>query len=44
MNRRKVLVVRLWRNAVWAIGVIAVALAVGMTGYAYFGNQDLIKA
>jgi hypothetical protein len=44
MSRRKVLVVRLWRNAGWAVGIIAVALAVGMVGYSYFGAQDFTKS
>ena len=44
MNRRSVLMKRLWRNALWALGVIVVALAVGIAGYAYFGDMDLIKA
>lgn len=44
MNRRKIMVVRLWRNAVWAIGIIVVALAVGMAGYSYFGAQDFAKS
>ncbi len=44
MNRRKVLVVRLWRNALWALGIIAAALAVGMIGYSYFGAQDFTKS
>jgi hypothetical protein len=44
MSRRKVLVVRLWRNAGWALGIIAVALAVGMVGYSYFGAQDFTKS
>jgi TRAP-type C4-dicarboxylate transport system permease small subunit len=44
MNRRKVLVVRLWRNAVWALAIIAVALALGMVGYSYFGGQDITKS
>lgn len=44
MNRRKVLVGRLWRNALWALGIIAVALAVGMAGYSYFGAQGFSKS
>ena len=44
MMRRQMLMRRLWRNALWALGIITIALAVGMIGYAYFGNQDLIKA
>ena len=44
MSRKSVLMKRLWRNALWALGVIAVALAIGMMGYAYFGNMDVIKA
>jgi hypothetical protein len=44
MSRRHVLVVRMWRNALWALGVIAVALVVGMAGYGYFGGMDAVKA
>jgi hypothetical protein len=44
MNRRKVLVGRLWRNAIWAIGIIAVALGFGIIGYAYFGALSFTKA
>ena len=44
MNRRRVLARRLWRNAVWALGIIGVALGVGMVGYSYFGAQDLTKS
>lgn len=42
--RQKVLFNRLWRNAGWALGIIIVALAIGMMGYAYFGNMDFTKA
>ena len=38
MNRRQVLARRLWRNAMWAFGLIVVAMVVGMVGYVYFGN------
>jgi TRAP-type C4-dicarboxylate transport system permease small subunit len=44
MIRRKRLLQRLARNAIWALGIIAVALVVGMAGYAYFGGQDIVKA
>ncbi len=44
MNRRKVLAARLWRNALWALGIIGVALTVGMIGYAYFGGQDFVTS
>ena len=38
MNRRAVLMGRLWRNAQWATLMIAVALFIGMVGYVYFGE------
>jgi hypothetical protein len=41
---RKVLVGRLSRNGVWGLLVIAVAMAVGMAGYMYFGNMSIDKA
>ncbi|MDE2445280.1 MAG: hypothetical protein KGO94_03820 [Alphaproteobacteria bacterium] len=44
MNRRDVLVSRLWRSALWAFGIVVFALAVGMAGYGYFGSMDMIKA
>jgi TRAP-type C4-dicarboxylate transport system permease small subunit len=44
MNRRKVLVARLWRNALWAFGIIVVALVFGMMGYTYFGALDFTKS
>ena len=44
MNRRRTLVRRLARNALWALGVIATALIVGMVGYSYFGDQDASKS
>ncbi len=44
MIRRRRLIQRLTRNAIWALGIIASALAVGMAGYAYFGPMDLVKA
>jgi hypothetical protein len=44
MNRRKVLAGRLWRNALWAIGIIVVALGFGIIGYAYFGALSFTKA
>jgi hypothetical protein len=43
-SRGKVMVARLWRNAGWAIGIIAVALAFGMIGYAYFGSLSFTKS
>jgi hypothetical protein len=43
-SRKKVLYNRLWRNAGWALGIIAVALAIGMLGYSYFGNMDFTKS
>jgi hypothetical protein len=44
MIRKRKLIRRLMRNAMWAVSVIAAALAVGVAGYAYFGNMDLIRA
>jgi hypothetical protein len=44
MIRRKRLVRRLLRNALWALAVIAGALIVGMIGYSYFGSMDLVRA
>jgi NhaP-type Na+/H+ or K+/H+ antiporter len=38
LNRRQVLLHRLWRNAIWAFGLIVIALAVGIVGYVYFGD------
>ncbi len=38
MTRNQVLVRRLARNAVWATGVIAASLFVGVAGYVYFGE------
>jgi hypothetical protein len=44
MIRRKRLLMRLLRNAAWALGIIAVALVVGMVGYGYFGGMDGVRA
>lgn len=45
MIRRRKLLVRLWRNAVWAGAIIAAALVVGMIGYHSFGtNMDWVTA
>ena len=38
MNRRAILMGRLWRNAQWAALMIATALFIGMIGYVYFGE------
>jgi len=38
LNRNQVLARRLWRNALWALGLIAIAMAVGMAGYVFFGD------
>lgn len=38
MTRNQILAKRLRRNAIWAAGVIAVSLLVGMAGYVYFGD------
>jgi hypothetical protein len=35
---------RLWRNTLWALAVVAVALAAGMAGYAYFGSMGPAEA
>jgi hypothetical protein len=37
MNRRRTLLRRTGRNMLWALCVIAVALAVGMVGYVWLG-------
>ena len=44
MKRIQVTMGRLTRNAIWALGIIIVALALGMAGYAYYGGMDLVKA
>jgi hypothetical protein len=44
MRRQKILVRRLWRNALWAIGVITLALVTGMAGYAAFGSMGAAQA
>lgn len=44
MIRRRRLIKRLTRNAIWALAIIAVALAVGMVGYMVFGHMDAISA
>ena len=44
MIRQKRLRQRLLRNAAWALGVIIVALSVGMAGYMWFGHMDVISA
>lgn len=36
---RAVFAARVWINALWALGVVAVSLAVGMAGYMSFGNM-----
>ena len=35
---------RWWRNALWALAIIAGALAVGIAGYAWFGPMDKMQA
>ena len=40
----RVMFVRLWRNMLWALAVIAIALAVGMAGYAWFGRMGLAQS
>ncbi len=44
MMRRRKLVQRSTRNALWALVVIAVALAVGMVGYMTLGHMDMVSA
>lgn len=44
MIRRRKLFRRLLRNAVWALGIIAVALIVGIAGYMWFGHMDVVSA
>jgi hypothetical protein len=44
MIRRRKLVRRLTRNALWAAGIIAVALGFGMAGYMTLGHMDLVSA
>jgi hypothetical protein len=39
MNRRMMLARRLWRNAMWSLVVIVVALLAGMIGYVTFGDN-----
>ena len=43
-RRQKILYGRLWRNAGLALGVIIVALAVGMAGYMGLGHMDAVTA
>ncbi len=45
MMRKRKLLVRLWRNALWALAIITVALVVGMIGYHSFGtDMDWVTA
>lgn len=39
-----VLAGRLWRNGLWGLLVIVVAMILGMAGYMYFGTMDVPKA
>ena len=39
-----VLAGRLWRNGLWGLLIIVLAMIVGMAGYMYFGDMDLAKA
>jgi hypothetical protein len=39
-----VLAGRLWRNGLWGLLVIVVALGVGMAGYSFFGGMGMAKA
>lgn len=41
---RNVLLARLSRNGFWGLLVILFALAVGMTGYMYFGHMSFAQA
>jgi sterol desaturase/sphingolipid hydroxylase (fatty acid hydroxylase superfamily) len=39
-----VLAGRLWRNGLWSLAVIVVAMVVGIAGYMFFGNMGLAQA
>jgi NhaP-type Na+/H+ or K+/H+ antiporter len=39
-----VLAGRLWRNGLWGLAVIVVAMVVGIAGYMYFGEMELPQA
>ena len=39
-----VLAGRLWRNGLWGLLIIMLAMAVGMAGYMYFGCMGVAKA
>ena len=39
MTRNQVLIHRLWRSAIWALGLIVISLFVGMAGYVYYGDS-----
>jgi zinc transporter ZupT len=41
MIRKRMLAKRLWRNALWVLVVITLALAVGMVGYHGLANKDM---
>lgn len=40
---RAVFAARVWINALWALGVVVLSLAVGMVGYIYFGGMGLAQ-
>lgn len=44
MIRQKRLQQRLLRNATWSLGVIVIALAIGITGYMSLGHMDAVSA
>jgi hypothetical protein len=35
---------RLWYSTVWAVGIVVVALAIGMAGYMWFESMNTIDA
>jgi hypothetical protein len=41
---RAVLAGRLWRNGLWGLAVIVVAMAVGIAGYMFFGGMGPAQA
>jgi hypothetical protein len=38
LTRNQILIRRLWGNAIWAAGLITLAMVVGTVGYVYFGG------
>ena len=41
---RKVFAARMWRNNLWALLIVAAALAVGMAGYGFLGPMPATRA